>query len=138
MTDLAHPASRHHRTRPRFLWTALFAVPCMWALRLVVNYAIDSHFCFPSEIRRSHLPTWAWPTLLSIDLATIAVAAAAALISQHYWRRAQDEVAPRAPLIESGEGSARFLAMWGLIISIGFLVAVLFDLVGLWIVPVCG
>jgi len=138
MIELAHPAAQRHRPRLGLLWAALFVVPCAWALRVVVNYGIDSYFCFPSEMRRSLLPAWAWPTLLGIDLATVAVAAAAALISHQHWRRAQDELAPGAPLLESGEGPARFLALWGLIISIGFLFAVLFDLVALWIVPECG
>jgi hypothetical protein len=138
MTDLAQQQAQPYRAHLGLLWTVLLTVPCVWALRLVVNYSIDSYFCFPSETRRNLLPAWAWPTLLGIDLATLAVAAAGALISHHYWRRAHDEVTPRRPLIESGEGSTRFLALWGLIISVGFTIAVLFDLVGLWIVPVCG
>ena len=89
-------------------------------------------------MRRNILPTWAWPTLLGIDVATIAVAIVAILISYHYWRRARDEAVAHAALIETGEGPTRFLALWGLLVGFGFLVAVLFDLIGLWIVPVCG
>jgi hypothetical protein len=137
MTDLAHPAPERHRVSLGLLATALIAVPSMWALRLVVNYGIDSHFCFPTETRRNVLPGWAWPTLLGIDLATVAVTIIAMLVSYHYWRRTRDEVAD-APLIETGEGRSRFLAVWALIVGVGFLIAVLFDLVGLWIVPVCG
>lgn len=137
MTDLAHPASERHLVSLNLLATALIAVPCLWALRLIVNYGIDSHFCFPSETRRNVLPGWAWPTLLGMDLATVAVAIIAMLVSYQYWRRTQDEVAD-VPLIETGEGRSRFLAAWTLIIGIGFVIAVVFDLVGLWIVPVCG
>lgn len=138
MTDLAHPAPARHRVSLRLMPTALLAVPCLWALRLVVNYGIDSHFCFPSETRRNVLPGWAWPTLLGADFATVAVAITATVISFHYWRSSRDEAVGHAPLIETGEGRAQFFAVWGLFIGIGFLIAVLFDLVGLWIVPVCG
>ena len=56
MTDLAHPAPNRDRASLASLATGLFAVPCLWALRLVVNYGIDSYFCFPSESRRNVLP----------------------------------------------------------------------------------
>ena len=138
MTTVALAAANRDRPSLVLLAAALFAVPCLWALRLVVNYGIDSYFCFPSEVRRNILPTWAWPTLLGIDVATIAVAIVAILISYHYWRRARDEAVAHAALIETGEGPTRFLALWGLLVGFGFLVAVLFDLIGLWIVPVCG
>lgn len=138
MTDLRLAAQNRDRASLASLAAGLFAVPCSWALRLVVNYGIDSHFCFPGESRRNILPAWAWPTLLGIDAATIAVAIIAILICFHYWRRARDEAVAHAALIETGEGPTRFLALWGLLVGFGFLVAVLFDLVGLWIVPVCG
>ena len=138
MTDLPLAAPNRDRASLASLAAGLFAVPCLWALRLVINYGIDSYFCFPGESRRNVLPPWAWPTLLGIDVATIAVAIIAVLISYHYWRRAPDEAVAHAALIETGEGPTRFLALWGLLVGFSFLVAVLFDLVGLWIVPVCG
>ena len=113
MTDLALAAPNRDRASLPLLATALFAVPCLWALRLVVNYGIDSHFCFPGESRRNVLPAWAWPTLLGIDVATIAVAIIAILISFHYWRRARDEAVAHAALIETGEGPTRFFAVMG-------------------------
>ncbi len=118
---------------------AMFAVPSICGLRLVVNFAIDSYFCFPSELRRDVLPGSAWPTLLGLDLLGIVIAAFAALISYRNWRLTRDELeVPTAPLIELGEGRTRFLSLWGLLIGFGFTVAIAFDLVGLWIVPVCG
>ena len=36
-------------------------------------------------------------------------------------------------MFEAGEGRTRFLALWGLMTSIGFLVAIVFSLVGLFV-----
>jgi hypothetical protein len=139
MTNHAHPAPHRHRFGVALFVTALIGVPSIWGLRLVANYAIDSYFCFPGETRHNILPPWAWPTLLGIDLLAAAAAIAAAVLCYRNWQRTRDELTtPRGPFIEIGEGRTRFLAFWGLMIGIGFGVAVGFDLVTLWIVPVCG
>lgn len=139
MTDAAHPAPHRHAINFGLLATALIATPAIWGIRLVVNYGIDSHYCFPGDRRSNALPGWAWPTLLGIDLLAIVVAIAAVLISLTSWRLSREEFAATSgPLIEIGEGRTRFLALWGLMTSIGFLVAVGFDLVALWIAPACG
>ncbi len=139
MTDQAHPAPHRGHVSLALLALALFGTPSIWGLRLVLKYGIDSYFCFPGETRHNVLPGWVWPSLLGIDLLTILVAAAAALISFRYWQLTREELAARrATLSEIGEGRTRFLSLWGLMIGVGFVIAVGFDLVGLWIVPVCG
>ncbi len=139
MSEQAHPAPHRDRVGLGLLALVLIAVPCLWGLRLVVNYAIDSYFCFPDAVRHNILPGWAWPLLLALDLVCIAAAAAGVFISYRNWQITREEAAASgAPLVEIGEGRTRFLALWGLLIGIGFLVAMGFDLVGLWIVPACG
>jgi hypothetical protein len=139
MTDAAHPAPHRANINFGLLAAALIATPAMWGIRLVVNYGIDSHYCFPGARRSDALPGWAWPTLLGIDLLAIVVALAAALISLRSWRQSREEFAASSgPLIEIGEGRTRFLALWGLMTSLGFLGALGFDLVTLWITPACG
>ena len=139
MTDAAHPAPHRHTINFGLLATALIATPAIWGLRLVINFGIDSHYCFPGARRSAGLPGWAWPTLLGIDFLAIAVAVAAVLISLTSWRLSREEFAASSgPLIEIGEGRTRFLALWGLMTAIGFLVALGFDLVSLWITPACG
>jgi hypothetical protein len=139
VTDQAHPAPQRHNVDFALLAFALLATPAIWGLRLVANYAIDSHFCFPGDQRSDALPGWAWPTLLGLDVLAILVAAAAVLISLSSWRRTQHEsAAARGQLIEIGEGRTRFMSLWGLMIGIGFIVALIFDLVTLWITPVCA
>lgn len=61
------------------------------------------------------------------------------LVALNSWRATSQEMAETGPpLVEIGEGRTRFLAIWGVIISAGFFIAVFFDFVGLWILPTCG
>ncbi len=139
MTDRPHPAPHRHAVSFALLVLALVATPCLWGVRLVTNYALDSHFCFPGDARRNAVPGWVWPTLLGIDVLVLLLAVAATLISYRNYQATRTELAaPCAPLIEIGEGRTRFLALWGLMIGVGFVVAMLFDLVALWVVPACG
>lgn len=142
MSEQAHPAPRRHDVNLTLLTLALVATPSLWGLRLIVNFALDSHFCYPADARQFSLAgpaAWVWPTLLAVDLLALVFAAAAAAISYLYWRASRDELASgRAPLIEIGEGRTRFLALWGLMVGVGFVVATVFDLFTLWIVPPCA
>jgi hypothetical protein len=142
LTGAAHPAPYRHHVGTTLLVLILFVVPLLWGIRLVANFAIASHFCFPGDLRRYALPNplgWVWPTMIGIDVLTILIALAAILVSYRNWRIASEESAgPRSPLIEIGEGRTRFLSMWGLLIGALFVIAVSFDLVALFIVPVCG
>jgi hypothetical protein len=139
MSDHAPAAPRRHEVGLLVLLAALVAAPTIWGLRLVLNFALASYFCFPGSIRHYALPGWTWPTLLGVDALALAVAVLAALASWRNWQASRDEAAAAgAPLIELGEGRTRFLALWGLMTGVGFAVAIGFDLVALWIVPVCA
>ena len=41
-------------------------------------------------------------------------------------------------MVEAGKGRTRFLSLWGLMTSVGFAGAIVFSLVGLLVVPLCG
>ncbi len=139
MSEHAHPAPHRRRISSALLAFALLATPAAWGVRLVANYAIDSHFCFPGDQPGIVLPSWAWPTLLGLDLVAIVVAIAAAIIAFGSWRQSRHETnVAHGPLIEIGEGRTRFLSLWALMIGLGFVVAVGFDLVALWMIPPCG
>jgi hypothetical protein len=139
MSEHAHPAPHRHRVSTALLAFALLATPAVWGMRLVANYAINSHFCFPGDQHGIRLPGWAWPTLLGLDLLAIVVAIAAAVIAFGCLRQSRHETnAAYGPLIEIGEGRTRFLSLWGVMIGLGFVLAVGFDLVALWIAPPCG
>lgn len=141
LQTVAHPAPHRRRAGLLALAFGVAGGPLAWGVHLVVNYGIASHACFPGAVPRSQPPSGVgglWWLLLSIDLIAIAVAAAAALVSYRSWRATRRELAGRArDLVEIGEGRTRFLALWGLLTGVGFLLAVVFDGVALWVLPLC-
>jgi hypothetical protein len=135
----AHPAPHRERARLAVLMLAILAPPAAWSLHLAVNFAFASHACYPARTPlQAPLFDWLRILLISVDLASMAVALAAVFVAYGSWRKTAREMAETGPLVELGEGRARFLAAWGILIGIGFFIAVLFDFVGLWIVPICG
>ena len=139
----AHPAPHRAVVGVLALAFGVAGGPLAWGVHLVVNYGIASHACFPGAVaaqpaaaRRQAVCGGSCSASISI---AIAVAAAAALVSYRSWRATRREFAGRAgDLIEIGEGRTRFLALWGLLTGVGFLLAVVFDGVALWVVPLCA
>jgi hypothetical protein len=68
---------------------------------------------------------------------TIALAGAGA--SYRSWNATRREVEGETEdMVAAGEGRTRFLALWGLLTSVGFACAIGFSLIGLFTVPLCG
>jgi hypothetical protein len=119
------------------LLMGLLAPPVAWGLHLLLNYGLSSHFCFPGLTLRSPAGLgWLWPVVIAIDLIAIAVCVLAALLSWRNWREAP-RILPVNAEIETGEGRSRFLALWGMLTSALLAAAIIFDFVGLWVLPLC-
>jgi len=79
-----------------------------------------------------------WDVLLTINGAALVVGVLAISIAYRNWRAARREAGGDPQLlIERGEGRTRFLAMCGLLVGCGFVIATLFSSVALLISPVC-
>jgi hypothetical protein len=112
-----------------------------WFIQLNVNYALDSHPCFAHYAPGSNLlPGWegVGTALFAINIAAIAVAVGAALVSLRVWRA----TSKGHPLIDNeflppAVGRTRFLAICGIFSGFGFMAATIFDLVALLAVPTC-
>jgi hypothetical protein len=136
----AHPAPHRERVRLLELILVTFAPPLAWSAHLVVNYAFSSRACYPDRTPQNS-PSFdeLWLLLIVVDVAALAISAAAAALAYRNWQASAQEAAEHgSPMVETGEGRTRFLASWGLMIGAGFFVAVAFDFVGLWIIPICG
>jgi hypothetical protein len=136
----AHPAPHRDRVRVIELIVAAFAPPLAWSAHLIANYAVSSYACFPDGApQASPVVNGLWRLLIAVDLASLAISAAAALMAYRNWTAsAQEHAHTESPLVETGEGRTRFLAIWGVLIGLVFFIAVGFDFVGLWILPICG
>ncbi|HVX75538.1 MAG TPA: hypothetical protein VHB49_05385 [Bradyrhizobium sp.] len=119
---------------------ATLAPPLAWSVHLVASYALASYSCFPDGTPQAS-PSFDGlrSLLIAIDIVTMAIAVVAIVISYWNWTKISEEMAvTQSPMMETGEGRTRFLAIWGLLIGVGFLVTVGFDFVGLWILQPCG
>ena len=138
--DSAHPAPHRDRVKSAELLFATLAPPLAWSLHLVANYAFASYSCFPDGTPQA-VPSFSGLRLLlvTIDVVSMAVAVIAVIISYRNWNTISEEMSEsQSPMMETGEGRTRFVAIWGLLIGVGFFVAVAFDFVGLWILKPCG
>jgi hypothetical protein len=147
MTAEAHPAVRGQppsREDPVGLGTLFFAVfgpPIAWFIQLNVNYALDSHPCFPRYAPRSDLPP-GWEgvgtALFAINIAAILMALGAALVSLRlWWATSKDHPLIGNEFLPPAVGRTRFLAICGIFSGFGFMAATIFDLVALLAVPTC-
>jgi hypothetical protein len=136
----AHPAPHRDRVRLAGLIGALFLPPLAWSLHLVANYSVAVRSCYPDGAPQvSPSLDKLWLILIIVDVVSLVISATAAAMAYRNWTASARELAETdSPMVETGEGRTRFLAIWGLLIGIGFFVAVGFDLVGLWILPICS
>lgn len=121
-----------------FVW----AGPVAWAAQLLCNFALASHTCFPQPATplTQILPGWqrVWAALLIVNALAAAVAIAAAVMSLRHWYRAREEASGSShDAFEAGEGRTRFLALCGVMNGFGFLAAIGFNTIALFVVPQC-
>jgi hypothetical protein len=137
-----HPAPHRVKVSLAMLTFGLVAAPAAWALHLVVNYSLASHACFPGYRPLASVPNgWGsvWLVLLTIELAALAIAIAGSVTAYSSWQATREEAfGNTSHVVEAGRGRTRFLALWALFTSLGFSLAILFSLTGLFVVPLCG
>lgn len=114
---------------PRFLWL-LFgcsAAPLVWLGQLMLGYAVTAHVCYPGDHPVSLAATGPlFGALICFDVIALAACAAGALVSWRGWQR-----------VRPG-GRNRFLALWGLMSSLWFFAAILFNVIASVMVPPCA
>ncbi len=135
-----HPSPHRERVALAVLFVGVMAAPLAWIAQLVINYALASHNCFPGSrpVIESARSDGVWTAVLIVNLIAILLALGSMGISLQNWRASHAErPGDHAHLIDAGEGRTRFLALWGTVGGIGFLIAILFDTLTLFMVPQC-
>jgi hypothetical protein len=120
---------------------AVWGAASAWIVQLIVNYALAAHRCYPADapVLSSSVPGhWTYPVLLALNLLAIVTAAAATMVARRIWHRTKEEHGGSTQhLLTVGEGRTRFLAMCGQLAGLGFLIAILFDTIAIYMVPRC-
>lgn len=142
LAGVRHPAPHRDRATLAELGFALAAAPLAWAAQLVLTYGVASHVCFGGAAPRAAASfnwTGATSVLLATQLIALAIALIGAAVAYRLWRATREEASGETHhMIEAGRGRTRFLALWGLMTSLGFAGAILFAAVGSLVVPLCG
>ena len=130
MSDLRDAVGPAPETRsPRFLWQlfGVFAAPLAWLGHMMLSFGVSASVCYPA-----HHPLMLTPTgplfkaLLLFDALALGICIAGGLVSWRAWRK-----------MRAGPGRNRFLAQAGLMSSLCFAAAILFNVLASLVVPSC-
>jgi hypothetical protein len=130
MTALDPTGPAPETREPRFLWL-LFgaaAAPLAWLGHMMLGYGVTAYVCYPGDhpvTLASNTPLFA--ALLTFDGLALGLCVAGALVSWRIWGR-----------VRGRQGRNRFLALWGLMSSLWFLAAILFNVIASVMVPLCA
>jgi hypothetical protein len=138
MSQVMDPVGAAPETRSVKFITLLFgacAAPIFWLGQLILAYAATSYVCYPGDHPvMPRLPGALVTTMIVFDIVALAACAAGALVSWRAWRRVARD---HRHTLHTGEGRDRFLAMWGLLSSLWFFLAILFNAIASITVPPC-
>lgn len=140
--DIGHPAPHGGMAGGWSLALGLFAAPAAWLVQLLIDYGFTSLACFPREHPLSAPAPgwgWAWTASAGVNIAALLVALAGAAACFRIWRRSRAEwPGSHGALLDAGEGRTRFLAVTGFWAGIWFALAILFDTIAVFEIPLCG
>lgn len=134
-----HPSARRRETSLPVLLYGLIAAPCAWITAQVFCSGLASRACHPKY------EPLATPAFLGASAAhaaalflAVLICCSGAILAYRAWKRTQGEHRGGSQtLLEVGEGRSRFMALAGLLTSLGFLLATLFSIPAAMFVPLC-
>jgi hypothetical protein len=137
-----HPAPLRGRASLTWLWIGVVGAPVFWFAQEWLNYGFSSYTCYPGDTPLEVVPAgWNWfrTGVYVFDAAAILAALIAGYVSWRCWIATRAEMPGGAEAaLELGEGRTRFLALWGMMYSVAFLAAIIFETIASIMVPLCG
>jgi hypothetical protein len=116
----------------------LFTGPLAWFAQLCLGTALMSWPCFPYDQRlAAPLDGFGWTRGIALIL-LLACAVLAAVAGYVSWSTLLGIAARGDGKPDPGRGRARFTALWGVLLGIGFSLATLATLVAFALVPRCA
>lgn len=112
----------------------LFGAPVAWIVQVFLSEPLAAHGCYPYQAPLS-APIWeGLPAMLgAISIACLAVALLSGFVAWGLWRQSEG-----GSVIEAGKGRNRFLAKLSLMSSFIFIIAVIFNICAVLLVPPCS
>jgi hypothetical protein len=125
--DPVGPAPEVRSERLIVLLLAICAAPLFWLGQMMLGYGVTAYICYPGDHPQSltaNGPLLA--ALIVFDVVALAACVTGAWLSLAAWRRSRN----------LSEGRNRFLAIWGMMSSLWFFVAILFNTIAsVWVTP---
>ena len=115
------------------------AAPIFWLGQLLLSYGVSAAACYGSN----HPTTIASGSTLRLPLYAFDAIAifsgfAGGIVAFACWQAVKEEKGGgQHHAIDAGEGRARFMALWGLLSSVCFLVGIIFATIGTIEAPLC-
>lgn len=121
------------------LWFGIFGGPVVWAIQLIVDYALVAHFCYPNDTPvASSSFGGVRAVAIAVSVLCLVVAVAALFTALHSWSVTRHgHEGEHREVAEVGEGRARFMAVAGLLVSGIFIYGVLMNALPIVTLPVC-
>lgn len=139
MSDVAHPAPQEDRVG---FWPLMFgacAAPIVWLGQMMLGYGITAYVCYPADHPRNQTPAPLFLALIAFDAVALAICVAGGVVSWWAWRRTRDEKeGGHRQALHTGEGRTRFMALWGIMSSLWFFGAIVFNIIASVTVPPCA
>jgi hypothetical protein len=142
MSEGVDPVGAAPETRSVKFLALLFgacAAPIFWLGQLILGYGVTAYACYPGDHPQNLMGSSAlFTALLVFDAVALIACAAGGAVSWAAWRRASiNKERSHRHILHTGEGRDRFLAMWGIMSSLWFFAAVLFNVIASVTVPPC-
>ena len=134
-----HAAPRRGLVPLSHLWFGIFGGPFVWAVQLLVDFALVAHFCYPNDTPIA-TPTFGGVRAVALVVSAICslVSVAALFTALRSWRITRHgRECEHREVAEVGEGRARFMALAGLLVSGIFIYAVLMNALPIVTLPIC-
>ena len=141
MQDHARTHPSPHRDRVSFL-ALLFgacAAPLFWLGQLGLGYGLTALVCFPGDHPQAPPPNMPLSAaLVAFDVIALAACLAGGGVAWWAWRQTWNEQGGgKNHALHTGEGRTRFMALWGIMSSLWFAAAILFNAIASITVPPC-
>ena len=135
-------AAMDTNNRPRASFAALIfgdvAAPIFWLGQLMLSYFVSSRACYGSDHPTSIASETALRSALyAFDAVAIAAAIAGGIVAFICWRAVRDAETDTRATAQTRISRMRFMALWGLMSSVWFLGAIVFNVIGSATVRLC-